>query len=236
MYLPTRLELPKLPAGGGTRTGLGNKGFPAHTHVASSLGRSSETRRAGPPPHPESASPTIRPVSAIQAGAGCNAAQGSAAPAEGGRTAEDSTWLVSLMSDHPPATVVNLTNGQPLCLLSVLSLTTMSSTSTATQTRTRRDVLKDYELHHSAASPSSANTTTSPADARPQSTSPVNPPNWDTTHRRVPPYRPINYDRDQSEVRVYNNGAEQVFIGVMFTGVYINSVSWACSHRGTNLV
>jgi hypothetical protein len=54
---------------------------------------------------------------------------------------------------------------------------------------------------------------------------PLNPPNWDTTHRRVPPYRPTDRDRDVSEIRVYNSTIERVFVATMFTGVFINSVS-----------
>jgi hypothetical protein len=102
-------------------------------------------------------------------------------------------------------------------------LTMSSTTTTQTQTRTRQNVLKDYELHHSAGSIRAASN--SPAQtSRPQA-APLNPPNWDTTHRRVPPYRPVNTERDQSEVRVYTSGVERVFIGTMFTGVFINAVS-----------
>ncbi|SPQ25603.1 f35f82bb-a9be-49ac-9662-b21cff21475a [Thermothielavioides terrestris] len=99
------------------------------------------------------------------------------------------------------------------------------STTTQIQTRTRENVLKDYELHHSPALSPRPNIGRSTEAVRPQATAPVNPPDWDTTHRRVPPFRPINRDRDQSEVRVYNNRAEQIFIGVMFTGVYLNSTA-----------
>jgi hypothetical protein len=41
----------------------------------------------------------------------------------------------------------------------------------------------------------------------------------------VPEYRPINTELDQSERRVYLSGVEQAFVGVMFTGVYLESVS-----------
>ncbi|KAK4119838.1 hypothetical protein N657DRAFT_666463 [Parathielavia appendiculata] len=106
-----------------------------------------------------------------------------------------------------------------------------STTTTPTQTRTRQSVLKDYELHHS---PSSSRTVSgSPAAPPPTPQAvPLNQPQWDTVHRRVPPYRPINRDRDQSDVRVYTSPIERVFIGTMFTGVLVNSTA-AKVWRGT---
>ncbi|KLU85782.1 hypothetical protein MAPG_04802 [Magnaporthiopsis poae ATCC 64411] len=95
------------------------------------------------------------------------------------------------------------------------------STTTA-QTRTRRDVLVDYELHHSPAA------TVPPAgrsDGQAAARSPP-PPSvpWDMTHRRVPSYRPLNRDPEHiREVRTYNNSAEQVFVTTMFTGLCIIS-------------
>ena len=48
----------------------------------------------------------------------------------------------------------------------------------------------------------------------------------DTTHRRVPPYRPTNRDPEHhNAVRIYNDNGERVFVGVMFTGVFLNAVS-----------
>ncbi|CAK7212968.1 hypothetical protein SBRCBS47491_001643 [Sporothrix bragantina] len=44
-------------------------------------------------------------------------------------------------------------------------------------------------------------------------------------HRRVPAYRPVNPERDQGEARVYLNRIEQVFIGTMFTGVFLNATA-----------
>jgi hypothetical protein len=111
----------------------------------------------------------------------------------------------------------------PCCSVANTSIT-MSSTTTQTQTRTRQNVLKDYELHHSASSSRAAPTSPAVPAPTPQAVLP-NQPEWDTVHRRVPPYRPINRERDQSEVRVYTSTIERVFIGTMFTGVLINSVS-----------
>jgi hypothetical protein len=115
-----------------------------------------------------------------------------------------------------------------LALLSHLdaaTLTTMSSTTTTqTQTRTRQTVLRDYELHHSTSSPRTTQSS-QPALSTAVPVTSQNPPDWPTAHRRVPLHRPINRDRDQSEVRVYTSPAEQVFVGTMFTGVFIYAVS-----------
>lgn len=108
---------------------------------------------------------------------------------------------------------------------------TMSTTTT--QTRTRRDVLVDYELHHSPATtapPASRSDGQAGDSAGSQAAAARSPPPppvpWDTTHRRVPPYRPLNRDPEHlREVRTYNNRAEQVFVATMFTGLCINSVS-----------
>ncbi|KAK4031457.1 hypothetical protein C8A01DRAFT_51463 [Parachaetomium inaequale] len=107
----------------------------------------------------------------------------------------------------------------------------MSATTIQTQTRTRQTVLRDYELHHSPSTAQVAGRSEAAPASRPQS-APLNPPNWDTTHRRVPPYRPINRDRDQSEVRIYTSTVEQVFVGTMFTGVLIHATA-AKLWRGT---
>ena len=108
-------------------------------------------------------------------------------------------------------------------------MSTTTTTETRTKPRTRQDVLKDYDLHHSVSSSSSraGPTITGGLPETPQ-VAPVNPPDWDTTHRRVPPYRPTNRDpAHQAEVRVYTSTVERVFIGTMFTGVFINAVSMA---------
>jgi hypothetical protein len=95
----------------------------------------------------------------------------------------------------------------------------MSTTTTVpASTLTLNEVLRDYDLHHSGRNEDLA------APAPGTSTQTVNPPEWDTTHRRVPRYRPANRDLDQTQRRVYNNGIERTFITVMFTGVYLNAV------------
>jgi hypothetical protein len=100
----------------------------------------------------------------------------------------------------------------------------MSVTTTSnTQTYNLRATLADYDLHHTPATDpldTTLNVHPSP-DCSPNN----NPPNWPTDERRVPPYRPINTELDQSERRVYQNGVERTFVTVMFTGVWLESVS-----------
>jgi hypothetical protein len=80
-------------------------------------------------------------------------------------------------------------------------------------------VLADYDLRHTEELDTSLNTHSAPSPSQ------QNPNDWPTEHRRVPAYRPINTGLDQSERRVYLNGIERAFVNVMFTGVYLESVS-----------
>jgi hypothetical protein len=96
----------------------------------------------------------------------------------------------------------------------------MSVTTTANPvTYSLQTVLADYDLHHTEEEiDSSLNTHPAPSGLH------QSPSSWPTEHRRVPEYRPINTELDQSERRVYLSGVEQVFVGVMFTGVFLESV------------
>ena len=100
-------------------------------------------------------------------------------------------------------------------------LCAMSSTFTTTAESTLRHRLQanlsNYEIHHSGAPPAEE-----AAGGRRVSTYPSV---WGLPYRRVPPFRPIARERDQGEVRVYTSGAERLFIGTMFTGVFVNAVS-----------
>ncbi|OAL06206.1 hypothetical protein IQ06DRAFT_290218 [Phaeosphaeriaceae sp. SRC1lsM3a] len=94
----------------------------------------------------------------------------------------------------------------------------MSVTTTANPLHySLETVLTDYHLHHSEEEELDTSLNTHPAPT----TSGQNPSSWPTEHRRVPAYRPVNRELDQSERRVYLSGVEQVFVGVMFTGVFI---------------
>ncbi|PKS12536.1 hypothetical protein jhhlp_000744 [Lomentospora prolificans] len=95
-----------------------------------------------------------------------------------------------------------------------------STTETVTRTRTARTVLTDYELHHSGASNDASS---GPEDSSAARAPTQNPPEWPTTSRRVPPYRPADTERDQSQIRVYTHPIERVFIATMFTGVFVNA-------------
>ena len=80
-------------------------------------------------------------------------------------------------------------------------------------------VLTDYDLHHSDTSDPAPASNSHPAPAS------QNPPEWPADHRRVPNYRPINRDLDQSQRRIYNDNGERAFITVMLRGVWLNAVS-----------
>lgn len=107
----------------------------------------------------------------------------------------------------------------------------MSSTTTITQTRTERTVLDDYALRHTGGGIKPTPTTAdiesinSSSSASAAGDGPEAPGPWDNSHRRVPAYRPVQRDRDVSGIRVYQNGIEQTFVGTMFTGVFLISVS-----------
>ncbi|KAF2025608.1 hypothetical protein EK21DRAFT_103803 [Setomelanomma holmii] len=95
----------------------------------------------------------------------------------------------------------------------------MSVTTTTNPTHyTLHPVLADYDLHHTESLDTSLNSHPAPSNSQPQ-----NPADWPIEHRRVPEYRPVNTELDQSERRVYQNGIERTFIGVMFTGVFLQS-------------
>jgi hypothetical protein len=91
-------------------------------------------------------------------------------------------------------------------------------------------VLADYEIRLTAAG--AAEQTPAPRDAvlpLPEIMRDADTPtDWPTDHRRVPPYRPIDYNLDPAERIVYNNGGERAFITVMFFGLRLITVSTAC--------
>lgn len=102
----------------------------------------------------------------------------------------------------------------------------MSVTTTSNaQTYNIRATLADYDLHHTPETdPFDASLNSHPP---PNSSRIENPASWPTDERRVPPYRPINTELDQTQRRVYQNGVERTFVTVMFTGVFLESVSKA---------
>ncbi|KAH6684669.1 hypothetical protein B0J14DRAFT_527561 [Halenospora varia] len=120
------------------------------------------------------------------------------------------------------------------------STTTSTSTSTpsgaisAEAARLRNwNHLSDYELYHSNTHPESSGKSKTNGSAKisqsQRSTEPSslqralnNPEHWPDNHRRIPQYRPINRELDQSQRRVYQNNGERVFLTIMFTGVRVN--------------
>lgn len=92
--------------------------------------------------------------------------------------------------------------------------------TTATETRTLISLLGDYELHHSVASEETPGP--SPMASPPPSSQPAS---WPTHHRRVPPYRPINYNLDLNDRPTGSNPVESVLIFLMMHGVWLNAVS-----------
>ncbi|KAF2111903.1 hypothetical protein BDV96DRAFT_649871 [Lophiotrema nucula] len=122
-----------------------------------------------------------------------------------------------------------------------MSLT--ATTRTATAPRSGRDSveaarlrdwnhLADYELHHSGTPsvPIVANRHVAEREfseleegdeAGPSifSRALQSPPEWPSHHRRIPAFRPINRELDQSQRRVYASAGERTFLTVMFTGV-----------------
>ncbi|KAK0383842.1 hypothetical protein NLU13_9753 [Sarocladium strictum] len=109
----------------------------------------------------------------------------------------------------------------------------MSTTTTTTQAQPAalQTVLQDYRLHHSEASGDAAKAESTRSSSS-TATAAQPPVAWDVSHRRVPPYRPTNRDRDQAEVAVYLSGAERAFITTMFTGLFVNA-STAKAWRST---
>ncbi|KAK5000239.1 hypothetical protein LTR66_000854 [Elasticomyces elasticus] len=92
------------------------------------------------------------------------------------------------------------------------------TTTTDTARYTIHAALADYDLHHS-----DGGDTAPPPAAHPAPPA-QNPPDWDTQHRRVPAYRPINYELEaESPRQVFTSVPERIFIRIMFLGVGTNA-------------
>ena len=111
----------------------------------------------------------------------------------------------------------------PTHLLCAMS-STFTTTAESTLPHRLQANLSNYEIYHSGAPPAEEAAGGRRVHGR-VSTVSTYPSVWDLPHRRVPPFRPIARERDQGEVRVYTSGAERLFIGTMFTGVFVNAVS-----------
>ncbi|ORY19316.1 hypothetical protein BCR34DRAFT_210704 [Clohesyomyces aquaticus] len=101
----------------------------------------------------------------------------------------------------------------------------MSVTTTANPaTYTLQSTLAEYGLHHSEEVPLDTSLNAHPSPSTPNA---GNPATWPTDHRRVPAYRPVNRQLDQTTRRRYTSTPEQIFVGIMFTGVWVEGTySW----------
>lgn len=102
------------------------------------------------------------------------------------------------------------------------SYTMPMTTSTNTTTQSVLHVLADYDLHHSGDPQDPAEPEPPNRKATPKV---ENPSGWDTEHRRVPPYRPINRNLDMDMRPGGTNVAEAIFIATMLNGVQLTAVS-----------
>jgi len=99
----------------------------------------------------------------------------------------------------------------------------VTTTDTTISPQVLLRTLGDYELHHSglpAPPPNERN------DARGgEALSNVeNPPDWIVDERRVPPYRPINYEINLAERPGGANLVERMFIAILLNGTALNAV------------
>jgi hypothetical protein len=96
----------------------------------------------------------------------------------------------------------------------------MSVTTTDNPATTQlQHILQDYEIRLTGAG--------NGAPAAPNPTSAIhveNPPGWPQNYRRVPPYRPIDYNLDQEMRPGGGNPIDRVFIFTMLHGVWLNAV------------
>ncbi len=101
----------------------------------------------------------------------------------------------------------------------------MSVTTTANPvTATVLQALTDYDIHHSG-NPEHPQTPEPPNQRDDSSAIVENPADWDTEHRRVPPYRPIDHNLIGPERPGGVNIIETAFISTMFLGVRLIAVS-----------
>jgi hypothetical protein len=102
----------------------------------------------------------------------------------------------------------------------------MSVTTTAnSEVVTLRQTLAEYELHHSETNPNPEVGSAAPAPNSVPVETNGNPAGWDTTHRRVPDFRPVRRENINEEGRnVYNNGIERAFVWTMLNGVGVQAV------------
>jgi hypothetical protein len=103
----------------------------------------------------------------------------------------------------------------------------MSTTSTAGTTVTVQQlqgVLNDYTIHLTGDDDATRHEGLEGPNTNNVSLH-ENPPTWPIDHYRVPNYRPVNRELDLEDRPKGSNPVEFAFLTIMFTGVYLNSVS-----------
>jgi len=96
------------------------------------------------------------------------------------------------------------------------------TTRTNVVSQSALQLLADYELHHSG-DPETQGTVASPNPRTDLGAVSTNPPSWPTDHRRIPPYRPIDYNLDLEQRPGGLHFVESVFIATMLNGVRLNA-------------
>ncbi len=113
----------------------------------------------------------------------------------------------------------------------VMSVTTLANPVTTSLHR----ALAAYDLHLSADEYS----TPPPDDPnvnRTISPSTTNTPDWVTTFRRVPHYRPINHNLSSSQRPLGQNPMEVVFVWTMMHGNWIQAVNLSAAYTASHHV
>lgn len=112
-----------------------------------------------------------------------------------------------------------------------MSVTTVTNPVSSTVLQ----ALTDYDLHHSG-DPERPKTPESPNSRSRFSRGVENPEDWDTEHRRVPPYRPIDPSLHGPERPGGSNPIETTFISTMFLGVRLVGVSFLAFRQSSKLL
>ena len=99
------------------------------------------------------------------------------------------------------------------CAANTMSVTTTSNS----RYNAVREVLQDYDLHHSNTQPSDAEAAPAPPPNAEHQVTASNPPGWEDRWRRVPAYRPMQNQLDDQR-ETYNGEVERTFIRTMFGG------------------
>ncbi|KAK3940756.1 hypothetical protein QBC46DRAFT_449280 [Diplogelasinospora grovesii] len=108
--------------------------------------------------------------------------------------------------------------------------------ATTTGTTTQQDYLRDYNIRLTGGEsiPQLQEQVEQSLRTQPSSQPPIeNPLGWDTEHRQVPPYRPVNTELDRDQRPWGSNGVESAFVFTMLHGVWLKAtVNWLWRKTG----